>query len=229
VCLLCFQFGAVLNCQNAGAAGVVVADNVESISYPVMTLGAGENGSLITISSVIIDNSDYLDLVNHYFPTASGPSPYGYVALNVSLDSVGEVTDTNNSPLFSTSGLVIGLVVTCTTLVLCIVIYRVIYARRFQQQMAQDGPPPPYQAEEPPRPPIRLSTVRYVKPSDGEKSSTCLNESCPICLEEFADHDSLNVLECRHGFHARCLEPWLNRPHQYDCPMCRSNVGENGH
>lgn len=236
----CDFFTKVLNCQNAAAAGVVVANNVDSDpTYPTMSLNSGENGSLISISSVIIDNSDYLDLVNNYFPIGNSPSPSGYVALNVSLDSVGEITDTNNSPFFSTSGLVIGLVVTCSTLLLCIIIYRIIYARRFHQvQIAHDeppgayqpdGPPGAYQPDEPPRPPIRLNAVRYAKPSAGEKSSTCLNESCPICLEEFADGDSLNVLECRHGFHARCLEPWLNRPHHYDCPMCRSNVGENGH
>ena len=48
--------------------------------------------------------------------------------------------------------------------------------------------------------------------------------SCPICLDDFTDGETVRVLPCDqdHIFHLRCVNQWL-RQHQ-ECPVCRENV-----
>lgn len=46
--------------------------------------------------------------------------------------------------------------------------------------------------------------------------------SCSICLAEYKDCETLRLLpECRHIFHASCIDAWL-RLHA-SCPMCRAS------
>lgn len=46
--------------------------------------------------------------------------------------------------------------------------------------------------------------------------------SCSICLAEYKDCETLRLLpECRHVFHAVCIDAWL-RLHA-SCPMCRAS------
>jgi len=52
-------------------------------------------------------------------------------------------------------------------------------------------------------------------------------ESCPICLEEFREDDTSDILrtvQCHHYFHRPCLKDWLhvNR----DCPLCREDLAK---
>jgi len=52
---------------------------------------------------------------------------------------------------------------------------------------------------------------------------------CPICLEDFTEDDSgevLRTLKCQHYFHTACLKDWLqvNR----DCPLCRQDLAKPG-
>jgi len=45
---------------------------------------------------------------------------------------------------------------------------------------------------------------------------------CPICLENFCDAGSdrgVRKLECKHGFHAACIDNWLRESEC--CPFCR--------
>eukprot|EP00434_Breviolum_minutum_P035124 symbB.v1.2.031091.t2/scaffold3571.1/size58269/4 len=45
---------------------------------------------------------------------------------------------------------------------------------------------------------------------------------CPICLENFCDAGSdpgVRKLECKHGFHAACIDNWLRESES--CPFCR--------
>mmetsp|Transcript_11521 Transcript_11521/g.28232 ORF Transcript_11521/g.28232 Transcript_11521/m.28232 type:complete len:157 (+) Transcript_11521:127-597(+) len=64
-------------------------------------------------------------------------------------------------------------------------------------------------------------------------------ESCSICLEHFATHNSdgaaippygrLHACElprCSHKFHRDCIVPWLKK--QKTCPVCRVEVQESG-
>eukprot|EP00928_Gymnodinium_smaydae_P078853 TRINITY_DN62916_c0_g1_i1.p1 TRINITY_DN62916_c0_g1~~TRINITY_DN62916_c0_g1_i1.p1 ORF type:complete len:321 (-),score=44.00 TRINITY_DN62916_c0_g1_i1:152-1114(-) len=50
--------------------------------------------------------------------------------------------------------------------------------------------------------------------------------SCPVCLETFAPSDGDNIVRtrgCRHAFHRRCLQGWLNM--NRTCPICRTDLG----
>ena len=48
--------------------------------------------------------------------------------------------------------------------------------------------------------------------------------SCPICLDDFTNGETVRVLPCDqdHIFHLHCVNQWL-RQHQ-ECPVCRENV-----
>lgn len=47
------------------------------------------------------------------------------------------------------------------------------------------------------------------------------NVTCSICLEDFARGEYLRRTECRHCFHKRCLDPWVDRKNK-TCPLCRA-------
>ncbi len=52
-----------------------------------------------------------------------------------------------------------------------------------------------------------------------------MNDSCPICLDEFNSNEVLNELPCGHCYHIACIQPWL----QYRsacCPLCKLDVRE---
>lgn len=45
---------------------------------------------------------------------------------------------------------------------------------------------------------------------------------CSICKDDFAASQEIIKLDCRHSYHAGCLESWLQR--NSTCPMCRQSV-----
>ncbi|KAF2305772.1 hypothetical protein GH714_008139 [Hevea brasiliensis] len=48
---------------------------------------------------------------------------------------------------------------------------------------------------------------------------------CAICLGEFMDGERVRVLpKCSHGFHVRCIDPWLGS--HSSCPTCRQSLLE---
>ncbi len=52
-----------------------------------------------------------------------------------------------------------------------------------------------------------------------------MNDSCPVCLDEFNQGEVINELPCGHCFHIACIHPWL----QYRspcCPLCKMDVRE---
>lgn len=52
-----------------------------------------------------------------------------------------------------------------------------------------------------------------------------MNDSCPVCLDEFNQNEVINELPCGHCFHIACIHPWL----QYRspcCPLCKLDVRE---
>ena len=49
--------------------------------------------------------------------------------------------------------------------------------------------------------------------------------SCPVCFTTFADGDRLRILPCKHSFHQRCIDEWLNR--NASCPLCRRSIFVN--
>mmetsp|Transcript_21890 Transcript_21890/g.51307 ORF Transcript_21890/g.51307 Transcript_21890/m.51307 type:complete len:229 (-) Transcript_21890:187-873(-) len=50
---------------------------------------------------------------------------------------------------------------------------------------------------------------------------------CHICLDDFAVGDELRTLPCRHSFHARCVDEWLQEKSRC-CPTCRRDITDCG-
>jgi len=64
-----------------------------------------------------------------------------------------------------------------------------------------------------------LKTFPMVNYSTGMKLPG-LDTECVICLSEFTPGERVRVLpKCNHGFHARCIDKWLNS--HSSCPTCR--------
>lgn len=54
-----------------------------------------------------------------------------------------------------------------------------------------------------------------------EEGGGVASEECAICLGEFVEGERVRVLEnCKHCFHIRCIQRWLNA--HSSCPTCRA-------
>jgi len=52
-------------------------------------------------------------------------------------------------------------------------------------------------------------------------------ETCCICLDDFEEGDKLRILPCDHGYHYKCIDPWLLKNKRI-CPQCRKRVFSRG-
>ena len=55
------------------------------------------------------------------------------------------------------------------------------------------------------------------------KESPLLTETCPICIDNFKEHECYRTLNCTHSFHKKCIDRWFRKNHS-DCPMCRTKI-----
>lgn len=47
---------------------------------------------------------------------------------------------------------------------------------------------------------------------------------CPICMDDL-DKKEVITTKCKHKFHKKCLETWLERSRF--CPLCRRDIGDD--
>jgi uncharacterized protein with GYD domain len=59
--------------------------------------------------------------------------------------------------------------------------------------------------------------------TDEKKADEETDDTCAICMETYADGDSLRqMVPCKHRFHVMCADTWLTRSTQ--CPVCRADL-----
>ena len=69
----------------------------------------------------------------------------------------------------------------------------------------------------------RLTRISSYESSDQEKTSSCNNHYCVICLEDYNPGDPCQRFPfCNHIFHSECIRLWLN--FQLTCPICRTSI-----
>ena len=59
-------------------------------------------------------------------------------------------------------------------------------------------------------------TTRVIEKDD-------INESCSVCIENYALGEQSVTLPCSHRFHFECAKTWLLE-HQSTCPICRTSL-----
>ncbi len=48
-------------------------------------------------------------------------------------------------------------------------------------------------------------------------------QSCSICFDEIVEGEPIYDIPCKHQFHSKCLEKWLDR-RKDSCPLCRQKM-----
>jgi hypothetical protein len=78
-----------------------------------------------------------------------------------------------------------------------------------------------------------LPTFKFTpfKPRPGVATANCsgapaeeANKTCAVCLEEYAEHDTLRILPCMHRFHVNCIDHWLEQ--RATCPVCKCHIAD---
>jgi len=92
----------------------------------------------------------------------------------------------------------------CFVIVLIIVIYKCVqdYRRSRRHRLPKSA----------------LKKLPIHKFKQGDPFGTCC-----ICLDDFEEGDKLRILPCDHGYHAKCIDPWLVKTKRI-CPQCRKRV-----
>ena len=63
---------------------------------------------------------------------------------------------------------------------------------------------------------------RYAKLRVRELSEKEAKESCAICLTEFEEGKGVELPDCGHIFHEKCIKKWLEQKNT--CPLCTQPV-----
>ncbi len=67
----------------------------------------------------------------------------------------------------------------------------------------------------------RLKVAIYTDFEDRDKSD---RDTCSICFDKFIDSDICRELKCKHLYHQKCIDKWLDE--HITCPVCREECGK---
>lgn len=48
-------------------------------------------------------------------------------------------------------------------------------------------------------------------------------EMCVICMDEMKETEYYRQLDCKHRYHRKCIDKWINKYNNYYCPICKDN------
>eukprot|EP00190_Bangiopsis_sp_CCMP1999_P001672 CAMPEP_0198729042 /NCGR_PEP_ID=MMETSP1475-20131203/13948_1 /TAXON_ID= ORGANISM="Unidentified sp., Strain CCMP1999" /NCGR_SAMPLE_ID=MMETSP1475 /ASSEMBLY_ACC=CAM_ASM_001111 /LENGTH=111 /DNA_ID=CAMNT_0044491579 /DNA_START=400 /DNA_END=735 /DNA_ORIENTATION=+ len=68
--------------------------------------------------------------------------------------------------------------------------------------------------------------LQYLQ-AKGISKDVDFSEGCSICLEELSKSmtgKDIVVLECGHPYHKRCIQQWLQRGREPQCPYCKAAI-----
>lgn len=46
------------------------------------------------------------------------------------------------------------------------------------------------------------------------------NNECVICLENMVINEQVEILECGHIYHYKCINDWIKKKGKINCPLC---------
>ena len=46
------------------------------------------------------------------------------------------------------------------------------------------------------------------------------NNECIICLEQMLVDHKVKILDCGHMYHYRCIDEWIKKKKEINCPLC---------
>jgi len=199
------------------AIGVVIGDNTPEDGFIKMGQ-TGPNASKIIIPSVSIQYYDFIDLeklgsVN--------------VSVNSTLDTRGEVYYEATNPWGDLAWWTLPILGLCMLMSFVYVIRRWCCERCQRQQrfnIASRMPLISYRSDADEENKISERTTNgEVYRALSVTQRQIHNESCAICLDDFVEGARIKVLPCKHGFHASCIDPWLNERSDL-CPICKTSI-----
>ncbi len=72
-----------------------------------------------------------------------------------------------------------------------------------------------------------IGDIHKIKPENqsGNNSEIIIEKDkamCAICIDDYENGDKLKLMDCKHHYHAICIDRWLAR--RAVCPMCKNNI-----
>ena len=64
-----------------------------------------------------------------------------------------------------------------------------------------------------------IDTLKKCKITEKKLKEFGVENTCPVCKDEFNVNDECLLMPCNHHFHCDCLLPWLKE--RNSCPVCR--------
>ena len=195
--------------QLAGAAGMVVGNTEYYPNTLVIMAWTSDAGSskTITIPCTFVLYSVYQSIVN----ALEGTLPVTLVMDGTGEIDLGGILGGRSSVLRYLSMFVMSLPSLWGLLALALLCRRRQQVRAVEHQRRHVL--------------VTIPEIRFTQAllDNREAEHWLTNSACPICLDEFEESVLIKRLDCSHGFHASCIDPWLaNRSDQ--CPICKRSI-----